>query len=77
MARKDKLSKRAAKTAAAADVREPESHRVFTWRLKVLEDAGAPREVAKRVADSDFDLHKAADMLAAGCSPETLLKIVL
>jgi hypothetical protein len=74
LARKARLSERA---AAKGNAQETESHRVFLWRLSELERAGMPRQLAKRVAESDFDLRKAVDMLAAGCSPELLLEIAL
>lgn len=74
MAREARLRQRSPQLVNAE---ESESHRVFLWRLKCLEQAGMPRELAKRVADSDFDLHTATDMLAANCPHETLLTIAL
>jgi hypothetical protein len=56
---------------------ETEAQKVYIWRLRELERAGMPRQFAKRVADSDYDLHRCLDMLAAGCSPELLIDIVL
>lgn len=56
---------------------EQEGSKIYLWRLYVLEEAGMPRGLAKKLADSDFDLHKATKMLTAGCSPEQLLDIAL
>lgn len=56
---------------------EPEGHKVYLWRLDNLERAGMPRALAKKLADNEFDLWKAVEMLAAGCSPELLLDIAL
>jgi hypothetical protein len=57
--------------------KEQEGSKIYLWRLRQLRLAGMPNALAKKIADSDFDLHKALDMLAAGCSPETLLDIAL
>ena len=57
--------------------RESPAQRLYLWRLDQLERAGMPRRLAKKIADSEFDLHTATDMLAAGCSPELLLEIAL
>lgn len=74
MARQARLSER---IRQVADSEESEAHRVYLMRLDRLEKAGMPRQLAKRIAESDFDLHKAEDMLAAGCSHELLMDIVL
>lgn len=74
MARKARLSERA---TLSTNAQESEAHRVYLWRLESLEAAGMPKALAKLVADSSFDLRKAEEMLADGCSPELLLKIAL
>lgn len=74
MARQARISER---VTPKADAEESEAHRVFLWRLKRLERAGMPRQLAKRVADTDFDLATAEEMLAAGCSHDLLLDIAL
>lgn len=58
---------------ARADSKEQEAHRVYLWRKEQLELAGMPKELAKScAADESIDLHVACDMLASGCSPESV-----
>lgn len=74
MARKARISER---VSQAGEAQETEAHKVYLWRLRVLTKAGLPPQIAKPIADSEFDLHKAEEMLAAGCSHDTLLRIAL
>ena len=56
---------------------ESERSKVESWRLHVLIEAGYPLPLAERLAASDADLHIAADLVAAGCTPETAAEILL
>lgn len=58
---------------------EPMSERDKTelWRENVLIRAGYPERDARTVANSDADLHRAVELLAAGCSVLTALEILL
>jgi hypothetical protein len=49
---------------------------VEAWRLHVLLQAGYPLRVAERLAKSEADLHKAVDMLDAGCTPHVAARIL-
>lgn len=51
---------------------------IRAWRALELERAGYPAEAAAEIADRyDIDLHRAVDLLGAGCSVELALRIVL
>lgn len=54
-----------------------EAERVEGWRLHVLLEAGYPATLAEKLAASEADLHRAVDLLAAGCAPVTAAEIVL
>ena len=54
-----------------------ERSKVESWRLHVLIEAGYPLHLAERIAASEVDLHRAADLLGAGCEPETAAEILL
>ena len=54
-----------------------ESDSVESWRLHVLLRAGFPLKLAERIAASDGDLHRAVDLVDAGCSFETAAAIVI
>ena len=56
---------------------ETEEHKVYLWRLRCLEEAGIDTDAAKRIADTEFDLHVCLGMISSGCPTETLLRIVL
>jgi hypothetical protein len=56
---------------------ETEKSKVEGWRLHVLMEAGYPMPLAERIAGSDADLHRAVELLAAGCTPETAAEILL
>jgi hypothetical protein len=55
-----------------------EEERVFEWRLEELFRAGFPDVLAVELAGSrDVDLHRALDLVACGCPPETAARILL
>lgn len=54
-----------------------ERSKVESWRLHVLMGAGYPLHLAERIAASEVDLHRAVDLLGAGCAPETAAEILL
>ena len=63
---------------AETQVTLSEQELVERWRAKELERAGYPAEAAEELAmRGDVDLHRAAQLLGQGCSPELALKILL
>jgi len=60
-------------------IESPESERskVESWRLHVLMEAGYPLPLAERIAGSEADLHRAVELLRAGCTPQTAAEILL
>ena len=51
---------------------------IEAWRAEALERAGYPAEAAEEIAGRhDIDLHRAVDLLQAGCPVELALRIVL
>jgi hypothetical protein len=54
-----------------------ERAKVESWRLHVLIEAGYPLPLAERLAASEADLHRAVELLAVGCSPETAAEILI
>ena len=54
-----------------------ERAKVEGWRLHVLIEAGYPLSLAERLAGSEADLHRAVELIAVGCSPETAAAILL
>ena len=54
-----------------------ERAKVEGWRLHVLIEAGYPLPLAERLAASDADLHRAVELVRAGCSPATAAEILL
>jgi hypothetical protein len=54
-----------------------ERAKVESWRLHVLIEAGYPLPLAERLAASEADLHRAVELLALGCSPETAAEILI
>jgi hypothetical protein len=55
-----------------------ESAVIEAWRALELERAGYPAESAAEIAGRhDIDLHRAVDLLGAGCPVELALRIVL
>jgi hypothetical protein len=51
--------------------------KVETWRLHVLMEAGYPVPLAERIAHSNADLHRAVELVRAGCAPELAAEILL
>lgn len=64
-----------AKLNAELELEESEADRVFMWRYEVLLRAGIPDAQAGAVAASELDLHRALEMVAAGCDPVLLARI--
>jgi hypothetical protein len=66
-------------TAADTETREgTEIERIARWRAEALERAGyEPRMAAELATRLDIDLHLATDLLAAGCSQELAVQILL
>ena len=66
-------------TAADTETREgTEIERIERWRSEALERAGyEPRIAAELASRLDIDLHLATDLLAAGCSQELAVQILL
>jgi hypothetical protein len=59
-------------------VRLTEQELVEQWRAEELERAGYPPSAAVELAArADVDLHRAAELLENGCSPELALQILL
>lgn len=53
-----------------------ERERVQLWRENVLLHAGYPDVEAAKIAASDADLHRAVELLRAGCSVHTATEIL-
>jgi hypothetical protein len=66
-------------TAAETDTRVgTEIERIERWRAEALERAGyEPHAAAELAGRLDIDLHLASDLLAAGCSEELALQILI
>lgn len=65
---------------AAAELtrNETEQERIERWRAHELERAGfEPAAAALLAGRHDVDLHRAIDLLRAGCEPELALQILL
>jgi hypothetical protein len=59
-------------------VRLTEQELVEQWRAEELERAGYPPLAAVELAArGDVDLHRAAELLKNGCTPELALQILL
>jgi len=56
---------------------QSETDKVESWRLHVLIEAGYPLPLAQRVAHSDADLHRAVEMVLAGCKYQTAVEILV
>jgi hypothetical protein len=54
-----------------------ERTKVESWRLHVLMEAGYTLSQAERIAASEVDLHRAVELIEAGCTPETAAEILL
>jgi hypothetical protein len=64
-------------TTETIDASETEKSKVEGWRLHVLMEAGYPLPLAEKIAGSDADLHRAVEMLRAGCTAQTAAEILL
>ena len=53
-----------------------ERDKVESWRLHVLIEAGYPLPLAERIAHSDADLHRAVELVLAGCRHDTAAEIL-
>ena len=63
---------------AETEVRLTEQELVEQWRAEELERAGYPAQAAAELAmRTDVDLHRAAELIKQGCSPELALQILL
>jgi len=63
-----------------AQIAEPiqnERTKVESWRLHVLIEAGYPLPLAEKIAHSEADLHRAVELVLAGCRHETAAEILL
>lgn len=60
-------------------IENPQSDRekVESWRLHVLIEAGYPLPLAEKLAHSEADLHRAVDLVRAGCAFETATEILV
>jgi hypothetical protein len=60
-------------------IENPQSERekVESWRLHVLIEAGYPLPLAERLAHSEADLHRAVELVRAGCAFETATEILV
>lgn len=56
---------------------QSEREKVESWRLHVLIEAGYPLPLAERLAHSDADLHRAVELIHAGCGYETAAEILI
>jgi hypothetical protein len=54
-----------------------EREKVESWRLHVLVEAGYPSALAEKIAHSEADLHRAVELVRAGCTYETAAEILL
>ena len=63
---------------AETNLRPTEQELVERWRAEELERAGYPADAAAELAmRNDVDLHRAAELLKQGCSPDLALQILL
>ena len=56
---------------------ESERSKVESWRLHVLIEAGYPVPLAEKLAGSSVDLHRAVELVTAGCDYEVAVAILL
>ena len=63
--------------AQTAEFPETEREKVESWRLHVLVEAGYPLPLAEKLAHSEADLHRAVELVGAGCTHETAAEILL
>ena len=62
-----------------ATIEQPQTERekVESWRLHVLIEAGYPLPLAETLAHSEADLHRAVELVRAGCAFETATEILI
>lgn len=60
-----------------AETEHNERAKVQSWRLYVLIEAGYPLPLAEKLAGSEADLHRAVELVSAGCTHETAARILL
>jgi hypothetical protein len=63
--------------AQTAEYPETEREKVESWRLHVLVEAGYPLTLAEELAHSEADLHRAVELVRAGCTHATAAAILL
>ena len=56
---------------------QTERDKVESWRLHVLVEAGYPLPLAEKIAHSEADLHRAVELVIAGCTHQTAAEILL
>jgi hypothetical protein len=56
---------------------QSEREKVESWRLHVLIEAGYPLPLAEKLAHSEADLHRAVELVRAGCGFETATEILI
>ncbi|HEY0415207.1 MAG TPA: hypothetical protein VGC78_02370 [Gaiellaceae bacterium] len=63
----------------AQTIEHPQSEleKVESWRLHVLIEAGYPLPLAERLAHSEADLHRAVELVRAGCGFDTAAEILI
>ena len=66
-----------ANMAQATEQPQSEREKVESWRLHVLVEAGYPLPLAEKIAHSEADLHRAVELVLAGCTHETAAEILL
>ena len=65
-------------SATELQIVETEAERVERWRAEALEKVGYDAESAMQLAARhDVDLHRAVELVEAGCAPELALRILL
>jgi hypothetical protein len=63
--------------APATEQPQTERDKVESWRLHVLVEAGYPLSLAEKLAHSEADLHRAVELVLAGCAHKTAAEILL
>lgn len=63
--------------AQATEQPQSEREKVESWRLHVLVEAGYPLPLAEKIAHSEADLHRAVELIRAGCTFETATEILI
>jgi hypothetical protein len=56
---------------------QTEREKVESWRLHVLIEAGYPLPLAEKLAHSEADLHRAVELIRAGCEFATAVEILV